>query len=123
MNINPSVLRLATAQALAVANATVVYATTGAIIGHMLAPRPEWATLPITMFVAGMALATLPSGQIARRHGRARAFLLGNLCGVLMGLLAALAIVQQSFALFCLATLLGGAYAAVVLTFRFAAAE
>lgn len=122
MTINLSVLRLAAAQALSGANSIVVYAS-GAIIGHMLAPRPEWATLPITMFVVGMALATLPAGHIARRHGRARAFLLGNLCGVLMGLLAALAIVQQSFALFCLATLLGGAYAAVVLTFRFAAAE
>lgn len=122
MNLNPSVLRLAAAQALSGANTTVVYAT-GAIIGHMLAPRPELATLPITSFVVGMALATLPAGQVARRHGRARAFQLGNLCGVLMGLLAALAITRQSFSLFCLATLLGGAYAAVVLTFRFAAAE
>lgn len=119
---NSSVVRLALAQALSGANSTVVYAT-GAIIGHMLAPRPELATLPITMFVVGMALATLPAGQIARRHGRARAFQLGNLCGVLMGLIGALAIVQGAFALFCLATAFGGAYAAVVLSFRFAAAE
>lgn len=122
MKTNSSVVRLAIAQALSGANSTVVYST-GAIIGHTLAPRPELATLPITMFVVGMALATLPAGQIARRHGRAGAFQLGNLCGVLMGLLAALALVQSSFLLFCLATVFGGAYAAVVLTFRFAAAE
>lgn len=122
MNINPSVARLALAQALSGANTTVVYAT-GAIIGHMLAPRPELATLPITMFVVGMAISTLPAGQVARRYGRARAFQLGNLSGVLMGLIASLAIVQGSFALYCLATLFGGAYAAVVLSFRFAAAE
>lgn len=122
MKINNSVARLAVAQALSGANSTVVYST-GAIIGHMLAPRPELATLPITMFVVGMALATLPAGQIARRHGRARAFQLGNLCGVLMGLIGSLGIVQESFVLFCLATVFGGAYAAVVLTFRFAAAE
>lgn len=122
MKINQSVARLAVAQALSGANSTVVYAT-GAIIGHMLAPRPELATLPITMFVVGMALATLPAGQVARRYGRARAFQLGNLCGVLMGLIGSLGIVQQSFVLFCLATVFGGAYAAVVLSFRFAAAE
>ncbi|WP_429951870.1 MFS transporter [Comamonas sediminis] len=122
MKINQSVARLAVAQALSGANSTVVYAT-GAIIGHMLAPRPELATLPITMFVVGMALATLPAGQVARRYGRARAFQLGNLCGVLMGLIGSLGIVQQSFVLFCLSTVFGGAYAAVVLSFRFAAAE
>ncbi|WP_407713714.1 MFS transporter [Comamonas testosteroni] len=122
MKINSSVARLAIAQALSGANSTVVYST-GAIIGHLLAPRPELATLPITMFVVGMALATLPAGQIARRYGRARAFQLGNLCGVLMGLIGSLGIIESSFALFCLATVFGGAYAAVVLTFRFAAAE
>jgi len=42
---------------------------------------------------------------------------------VLVGLLAALAIVLGSFLLFCAATFLGGAYAAVVLSFRFAAAD
>lgn len=122
MKINAGVARLAVAQALSGANSTVMYAT-GAIIGHMLAPRPQLATLPITLFVVGMALATLPAGQLARRHGRARAFQLGNLCGVLMGLVGALGIVKGSFVLFCLAAMLGGAYAAVVLTFRFAAAE
>lgn len=120
--LNASVLRLAAAQALAGANSTVVYAT-GAIIGHTLAPRPELATLPISVFVTGMALATLPVGATARRFGRPTAFLVGNACGVFTGLLAALAIVLGSFALFCLAMLFGGAYAAVVLTFRFAAAE
>lgn len=122
MKMNSSVARLSVAQALSGANSTVVYAT-GAIIGHMLAPRPELATLPITMFVVGMALSTLPAGQIARRYGRARAFQWGNLCGVLMGLIGSWAIVQESFTLYCLATLFGGAYAAVVLSFRFAAAE
>jgi predicted MFS family arabinose efflux permease len=42
---------------------------------------------------------------------------------VLVGLLAALAVMIGSFWLFCLATFFGGAYAAVVLSFRFAAAD
>ncbi|MHA6833394.1 MFS transporter [Ralstonia pseudosolanacearum] len=119
---NAHVLRLATAQALAGANATVVYAT-GAIIGNLLAPSPALATVPVSIFVVGMAAATLPVGVMARRHGRKVAALFGNACGVIVGLLAALALVIQSFGLFCVAMLFGGAYAAVVLTFRFAAAE
>ena len=122
MTLHPSVLRLAIAQALSGANTTVVYAT-AAIIGHLLAPRPGMATLPISVFVIGMALSTLPVGAVARQHGRHAAFFLGNGCGVVSGLLASLALVQASFVLFCLAMLFGGAYAAVVLTFRFAAAE
>lgn len=120
--LNTSVWRLSAAQALSGANTTVVYAT-GAIIGNILAPRPALATLPISVFVIGMASATLPVGALARHHGRHAAFLFGNLCGLIAGLVAALALFISSFWLFCLAMLFGGAYAAVVLTFRFAATE
>lgn len=117
-----NVARLAIAQALAGANSTVVYAT-GAIVGNTLAPDKALATLPISVFVVGMAACTLPAGAIARRHGRRAAFLAGTGCGVLVGLLASLAVVLGSFWLFCFATFFGGAYAAVVLSFRFAAAD
>ena len=116
------VFRLAVAQALAGANSAVTYAT-GAVIGNTLAPNKALATLPISVFVVGMAACTLPVGAIARRHGRRTAFLLGTGTGVLAGLLAALAIVTGSFWLFSLATFFGGAYAAVVQSFRFAAAD
>jgi MFS family permease len=117
-----NVLRLSLAQALAGANAVVVYAT-AAIVGHALAPDPKLATLPISIFVVGMAVCTLPAGAIARRHGRRAAFLAGTACGALIGLLAALAVVIGAFWLFCAAMIFGGAYAAVVLSFRFAAAD
>ena len=117
-----NIWRLAIAQALAGANSTVLYAT-GAIVGDMLAPTPMLATLPISIFVVGMAACILPAGAIARRHGRRAAFLVGTGAGVLTGLLGMLAVILGSFWLFCLATFLGGGYAAVVLTFRFAAAD
>ncbi|MBB3268115.1 MFS family permease [Azospirillum sp. OGB3] len=117
-----NVLRLATAQALAGANAVVVYAT-GAIVGNTLAPSPALATLPLSVFVVGMAVCTIPAGAIARRHGRRAAFLAGTGCGVLVGLLSALAVILGSFWLFCAAMIPGGAYAAVVLSFRFAATD
>lgn len=117
-----NIVRLTVAQALSGANAVVVYAT-GAIVGNMLAPDRALATLPITIFVLGMTACSLPAGMIAQRYGRRTAFLLGTVCGVLIGLVSASAVVMGSFWLFCLAMLFGGAYAAVVLTFRFAAAD
>jgi predicted MFS family arabinose efflux permease len=117
-----NVVRLTIAQALAGANATIVYAT-GAVVGNTLAPDKALATLPITIFVIGMAACTLPAGAVAQRYGRRASFLMGTACGVLVGLIAALAVLLGSFWLFCAATFFGGAYAAVVLSFRFAAAE
>lgn len=117
-----NVVRLAVAQALAGANSTVIYAT-GAIIGDMLAPTKALATLPISIFVVGMAACTLPAGAIAQRHGRRAAFMIGTGCGVMGGLIGTLAVLQASFWLFCVATFFGGVYAAVVLSFRFAAAD
>lgn len=117
-----NVLRLAIAQALSGANSTLVYAT-AAIVGHMLAPSKVLATLPVSVFVVGTAVCTLPAGAIARRHGRRAAFLAGTACSAIGGLLAAFAILISSFWLFSAATFFGGAYAAVVLSFRFAAAD
>ncbi len=117
-----NVLRLAAAQALAGANASVVFAT-GAIIGSTLSPDPALTTVPISVFVVGMAAGTLPVGWLSRRHGRRAAFMAGGGCGSLAGLLGASALLLQSFPLYCLATLCAGLYAAVVQSFRFAAAD
>lgn len=117
-----NIWRLSLAQALAGANAIVVYAT-GAVIGNVLAPSPVLATLPISIFVVGMAASIFPMGALARRFGRLTAFMAGTGAGVLAGLLAAAAVILGWFWLFCLATFLGGAYAAVVLSFRFAATD
>ncbi len=117
-----NVVRLAIAQALAGANSTVIYAT-GAVIGDMLAPTKALATLPISIFVVGMAACTLPAGAVAQRYGRRATFMIGTGCGVLGGLIGSLAVLQASFWLFCAATFFGGIYAAVVLSFRFAAAD
>ena len=115
-------LRLAAGQALAGANASVIFAT-GAIIGNTLAPDPSWATVPISVFVVGMALGTLPVGWLARTYGRRVAFMAGGGSGAMAGLVAAAALLAQSFPLYCVATLCGGFYAAAVLSFRFAAAD
>jgi len=117
-----NVWRLSAAVALAGAHGAAIFAT-GGIVGAELAPDPALATLPLSFFVVGMAAGTLPSGAIARAWGRRPVFIIGTGIGCLSSLIAALAIVRGSFALFCFAAFLGGLYGAVAQTFRFAAAE
>ena len=117
-----NVARLAAAQALTGANAAVIFAT-GAIVGATLAPDVSLATVPISMYVLGLAGGTLPNGAISRAYGRRVAFIIGTGCGVLTGLLGAFAILRGSFAMFCCATFLGGLYGSVSQSYRFAAAD
>jgi MFS family permease len=117
-----NVVRLAAAQALSGANSAVIFAT-GSIVGATLAPNLSLATVPISMYVVGLAAGTLPAGAISRAYGRRAAFIVGTGCGVLTGLLGAFAILHASFALFCGATFLGGLYGAVSQSYRFAAAD
>ena len=114
--------RLMLAQALSGANSVVLYAT-GAVVGSLLAPSALLATLPVSIFVLGMALCVFPAGELARKYGRRAAFMAGTGAGVLTGLLATIALYIDSFWLYCLSALLGGAYAAVALSFRFAATD
>lgn len=117
-----NVLRLAAAQALTGANAAVIFAT-GSIVGATMAPDVSLATVPLSVYVVGLACGTLPTGMISRAYGRRVAFVIGAGCGVLTGVLGAVAILRGSFALFCAATFLGGLYGAVSQSYRFAAAD
>lgn len=117
-----NVLRLAAAQALGGANSAVIFAT-GAIVGATLAPSVSLATVPISVYVVGLACGTLPVGMISRAYGRRVAFIIGSGAGAICGLLGAVAILKASFALFCCATFFGGFYGAVAQSYRFAAAD
>src|SRR6516164_2950140 len=114
--------RLAAAQALTGANSAVIFAT-GSIIGATLSPDMSLATVPLSIYVLGLAAGTLPTGAISRRFGRRVAVIVGTGCGTMTGLLGSLAILRGSFALFCLATFLGGLYGSVAQSYRFAAAD
>lgn len=122
VRVRANVMRLAAAQALTGANAAVIFAT-GSIVGATLAPSASLATVPLSMYVAGLAAGTLPTGMISRAFGRRVAFVVGAACGTCTGLLGSLAILRGSFALFCCATFLGGLYGAVSQSYRFAAAD
>ena len=87
--VKSNVVRLAAAQALTGANSAVIFAT-GSIVGATLAPRISLATVPLSMYVLGLAAGTLPTGAISRAYGRRAAFIIGTGCGTVTGLLGAL---------------------------------
>src|SRR5215471_13831801 len=114
-------LVLAVAQALAGGNSVVIVGTAG-IVGGSLADK-SLATVPVSTYVLGLWMATLPVGAIAKRYGRLASFELGAVCGMIAGLVCCAAVVYGSFALLCAGTLFGGFYAAVHQSYRFAAAD
>ncbi|MEX2160431.1 MAG: MFS transporter [Anaerolineales bacterium] len=117
-----NVFLLAFCQALGMAGPGMVVLL-GGIIGADLAPNPSLATVPISLGIVSMALVSIPASLLMRRIGRKLGFILGNLTAATGALLAAFAITQGSFVLFCIATVLIGQNGAFVLQYRFAAAE
>lgn len=93
------------------------------LIGVGLAPSPDFATAPLTAFVVGAATTTLPISLLMKRFGRRAGFLLGAMVGLCGAALGALAIAEQSFALFMLSAFCGGSFSATGQYYRFAATE
>jgi predicted MFS family arabinose efflux permease len=113
---------LAVAQGL-YASGTVVLVATAGLVGAQLAPSKAWATLPVSTFVIGTMMSTIPTALLMRRIGRKPGFMLGALIGALSGCLSLYAIYKASFPLFCIATAFYGVFQASSGYFRFAAAD
>ncbi len=120
--MNPRLLLLTLCQGLLLVNNVVFIAVNG-LVGLALAPVGWMATLPITAYVAGGALAT---GLVARhqhRWGRQRTFQLGLLVAIASAGVCAWAALSRNFWLLTAATLVAGYYSANGSLYRFAAAE
>src|SRR5262245_45035471 len=117
-----NVYLLAAAQALA-ASGTFVVVLLGGILGAELAPRPEWATLPVSMAVLGVAATTIPAAMLMQAIGRKRTFMLGAALAGISALGIAWSVTRHDFALFCLTIFVMGANMACVQQYRFAAVE
>ena len=113
---------LAACQAMLFTNNATLIAING-LAGLALAPYTALATLPVTCWVAGGALGTMPASLHMKRVGRQRGLTMGTLWGVAGALIAAGAIWLQSFWLLCLGTLVWGVYNAYGQYYRFAAAD
>jgi MFS family permease len=113
---------LAACQAMLFTNNSTLIAING-LAGFALAPHKGLATLPITCWVLGGAIATMPASLHMKRVGRRRGLTSGTLWGIVGALICAGAIWMQSFWLLCFGTLVWGVYNAYGQYYRFAAAD
>jgi predicted MFS family arabinose efflux permease len=113
---------LVVCQALLYINA-VTLITVNALAGLALAPSPLWATLPVTTYIIGSALMTVPASLAMGKFGRRAGFTTGAAFGIGGTLIAALAVHIGSFALLCFGTFIVGFYNAFGQYLRFAAVD
>jgi MFS family permease len=117
-------LILATAGALAGSAGPISIGMSG-LIGMALLPPDQiaLATLPVTAFVVGSALASIPAALMMQRVGRRAGFLTGLILGAVGAAAAAAAILAGSFVAFTVTMLFVGAAGNFVQQYRFAAAD
>ncbi len=113
---------LALCQGLFLTNNIAFIAING-LVGFTLAPFSWLATLPVTGYVVGSAVSSIPAARIQRLYGRRFSFLLGIAFAVMSALLCLYAAMTRNFALLVLATFIAGFYQANAQLYRFAAAE
>jgi len=113
---------LAACQAMLFTNNSTLIAING-LAGLALAPYVALATLPVTCWVLGGTLATMPASLHMKRVGRQAGLSSGTLWGIIGALICTSAIYLQSFWLLCFGTLVWGVYNAYGQYYRFAAAD
>jgi len=116
------ILLLVTCQALLYVNNVTLIAVNG-LVGMALAPTPLLATLPVTTYIVGAALTTLPASLAMGRWGRRAGFMFGTTMGFLGTSIAAVGVFTASFVLLCSGTFVVGLYNAFAQYMRFAAAD
>ena len=106
---------------LQVTGATMVSVT--GLAGFALAEDKAFATVPLTAYVFGSALTTIPASLLMKSIGRRAGFQSGTAVGVIGSAVCSYAMVAASFWLLCLGMFLMGIYTAFGKYYRFAAAD
>ncbi|MGH8705462.1 MAG: MFS transporter, partial [Burkholderiales bacterium] len=102
-------------------NATLI--AINGLAGLALAPHASLATLPVTCWVVGSALTTMPASLYMKRVGRRSGLIRGASVGIVGALVCAAAVWVQSFWLLCAGALVFGTYNAFGQYYRFVAAD
>src|SRR5688572_18427862 len=113
---------LAACQALLFTSHSTLTAING-LAGLSLAPYKGLATLPVTCWIVGSAIATVHASLHMKRVGRQRGLTLGTLWGMAGAAICAAAMALQDFWLLCFGALVWGVYNAYGQYYRFAAAD
>lgn len=117
-----NVALLAACQAMLFSNSSTLASING-LAGMSLATNPALGTLPVTTWVLGGAIATVPASLYMKRAGRTSGLMAGAGTGIVAALICALAIGLHDFWLLCLGTFVFGASNATGQYYRFAAAD
>jgi len=117
-----NVALLSACQGLLLTNNSILIAANG-LAGYALATDKALATLPITTYIVGAALTTMPASLLMRRLGRRTGFTLGAVFGIVGALICSYAAFTHEFWLLCAGTLVLGIYNATGQYYRFAAAD
>jgi len=120
MNKNLSLLTIS--QVFGFTAATITVFLSG-IIGSQITSIKSLSTLPTALSVVGTAIFTILAAKIMSKIGRRLGFIFAALGSSASSLLAAFAISQQNFILFCISCLILGMGMAFTHQYRFAAAE
>ena len=120
MNKNLSLLTIS--QVFGFTAATITVFLSG-IIGSQITSIKSLSTLPTALYVVGTAIFTILAARIMSKIGRRLGFIFAALGSSAASLLAAFAISQQNFILFCISCLILGMGMAFTHQYRFAAAE
>lgn len=117
-----NVLVLSSAQATLQTSTVLLISVTG-LAGFALAENKSLATVPLTCYVLGSAIAVAPASLLMGAIGRRAGFQCGSAAGIVGGLVCALAIWQMSFWLLCAGMMIMGVNTAFGKYYRLAAAD
>ncbi|HYX66321.1 MAG TPA: MFS transporter [Burkholderiales bacterium] len=113
---------LAACQAMLFTNNSTLIAING-LAGLSLAPYKALATLPVSCWVLGGAIATMAASLHMRRVGRQAGLMSGTWWAIVGALICGAAIYLQEFWMLCFGTMVWGVYNAYGQYYRFAAAD
>jgi len=103
--------------------ANIITVFLSGIVGSQITSIKSLSTLPTALSVVGTAIFTILAAKIMSKIGRRLGFIFAALGSSASSLLAAFAISQQNFILFCISCLILGMGMAFTHQYRFAAAE
>ena len=115
-------LILSVAQGLSITTTSINMINTG-LVGAMLATNPSYSTIPLSLQFLTIALTLIPVSLLMGKFGRRSMFLLGSLAAFIGCLIIAFSIIDKSFYLFIVGSILLGFSQANQQFYRYAAAD
>ena len=117
-----NVLVLACCQALTMSGSSLIILT-ASLVGAILAPHPQWATLPVACMFTGTLIATFPASMLMKRIGRRAGFYVGLIIGLIGAIIVTTGVIDGGFFYFCMGSFLIGVVNAFGQYYRFAASD